>query len=153
MRSCILFTLLLATVITAADAMRSEASAQSAKKPRAQSVALQMDEKEVRRSVFSGNEVRIGMLYAVDAGCEGTPLADVRVVRQPAKGELSFREMSGVVELKKNSPRARCNGTPIKGVGVFYRSREDFTGTDRMQIEVDYKVGLLRRYTLIVDVR
>jgi hypothetical protein len=152
MANCISRALLGVAILAAAGAS-SAALAQSGKKSRAQSVTLQSTEKELRRSVFSGNEVRLGVLWGVEANCEGTPLADVRVFKQPANGDLSFRETSSVVELKKESARAHCNGRPINGVAVFYKSREDFTGTERMEIEVDYKIGLIRRYSLIVSVR
>jgi hypothetical protein len=152
MRKCI-FRDVLTLAIVGVVFTSAEAMAQSTKKPRPQNVTLQMNERELWRSVFSGNEVQLGMLWAVQANCNAAPLADVRVIKQPSNGELSFRELRSVVELKKESPRAHCNGTPITGVGVFYKSQEDFTGTERMQIEVDYKVGLIRRYSLIVSVR
>ena len=152
MRSCV-FGALSFILIFGTAGVSSDAHSQSHKKPKPQNVTLQSNEMELRRSVFSGNEVRLGVLWAVEANCDGTPLPDVRVVKQPSNGELSFREIRSVVELKKDSPRAHCNGKPVNGVGVFYKSGEDFSGTERMQIEVDYKIGLIRRFSLIVSVR
>jgi hypothetical protein len=152
MRRCI-FRDVLVLALAGSVLNSGEALSQSTKKPRPQGVTLRIDERELRRSVFSGNEVQLGIFWAVQANCDAAPLADVRVVEQPSNGDLSFREVRSVVELKKESRRAHCNGTPITGVGVFYKSREDFTGHEKMQIDVDYKVGLIRRYSLIVSVR
>jgi hypothetical protein len=139
--------------IAAALAATGQAWSQSAKKSKAVIAPLQSAGKEVRRAVFSGNEVRLGMLWAVEENCQGAPVPDVRILKQPPNGELTFREMDSVIELRKDNVRARCNGKPITGVGVFYKSRSDYTGMERMEIEVDYKIGLLRRYTFVINVR
>lgn len=118
-----------------------------------QIAALDTTNAEVRRSVFSGNELRLTYFYTVNSDCSSGPLVDVRVVKPPANGELSFQELRSRVEFKKDHFRAHCNGKLVDAIGAFYTSRDNFTGTDKMQIEVDYKTGFVRRYSLIIDVR
>jgi hypothetical protein len=36
---------------------------------------------------------------------------------------------------------------------MFYKSNEDFTGQDRITVDIDFKTGVIRRYLVIVDVR
>lgn len=136
-------------VVVAIGATSSEAG----KKAKPEIAALEMTGSQFRRSVFSGNEARIAQFWTVNADCSSGPLVDVRVVKSPSNGQVSFQEVRSIVELKKEHQRAHCNEKPVDAVGMFYTSREDFTGTDKMQIEVDYKSGFVRRYSIIVDVR
>lgn len=128
------------------------ASSEPAKKPRAQKASVTPTEFELRRSVFSGNEMRFAPLYYVNADCSSTP-PDFRVVKPPANGEITFQEVSAIVELRKDAQRAHCNGKPAQGIAMFYKSNEDFTGQDRITVDIDFKTGVIRRYLVIVDVR
>jgi len=139
----------LAAAVVGALGAAGDASAQSGKSKRA---AVESSETPLRLSVFSGNEVRLAVLNWVNADCSPTR-PDVRVSRQPAHGELTFREVRTVVELKAGTPRAHCNGKPTTGIGVFYTSREDFNGEEKLALDVDYQIGLVRRYSITVDVR
>jgi len=138
-----------AAAVIGAMVAAGDASSQSGKKKRA---AVESSDTPVRRSVFSGNEVRLAVLNWVNADCS-LVRPDVRVSKQPSHGELTFKEVRTVVELQKSSPRAHCNGKPVTGIGVFYTSREDFTGEEKMALDVDYQIGEVRRYSITVDVR
>ena len=129
------------------------ATSQAAPKGKTELAALDATSLEVRRSVFSGNELRLTHFYTVNPDCSSGPLVDVRVVKPPANGEMTFQEVRSRVELKKDHQRAHCNGKPVDAVAASYKSRENFTGTDKMQIDVDYKNGVVRRYSVTVDVR
>jgi len=128
-------------------------AAPAAQKGKAQVAALTTTTAEVRRSAFSGNEVSLAGFYTVNTDCSSGSLVDVRVVKPPANGEVTFQEVRTQAEFQKDHVRARCNGKPVDAVKVLYRSHESFTGTDRMQIEVDYKNGRVRRYSVVIDVR
>jgi hypothetical protein len=116
-------------------------------------VTLSFSETEVRRAAFSGNESRLGVFYSVGPDCVGGAIPDIRLVRPPANGEVSFQETRTSADFDKESRRANCNGKPVDGVVMNYRSREGYSGTDRFQIEVDYKAGVVRGYSVIVNVR
>jgi hypothetical protein len=124
-----------------------------AQKAKQQLAAVDMARSEVRRSVFSGNEMQVGQFWTVKPDCSSGPLVDIRIVKAPSHGDVSLQESRSVVELKKEHARAHCNGKSVDALGMFYISKGDFTGTDKMQIEVDYKVGLVRRISIIVNVR
>ena len=128
------------------------ATAQAAQKGK-QLAALDTTNTEVRRSGFSGNEIKLTYFYTVNPDCSSGPLVDVRIVKPPAHGEISFQELRSIVEYKKDHFRAHCNGKMVDSVGAVYTSRDDFTGIDKIQIEVDYKTGQVRRYSLTIDVR
>jgi hypothetical protein len=118
-----------------------------------QVAALDTPNLEVRRAGFSGNEIKLTYFYTVNSDCSSGPLVDVRIVKPAAHGEMRFEEVRSKVELRKDHLRAHCNGKLVDAVGARYTSRDDFTGTDKVQIEVDYKTGFVRRYSLIIDVR
>ena len=87
------------------------------------------------------------------AAGDSSAAANEAPVKPPANGEITFQEVRAHVEYPKEHFRAHCNGKVVDAVKALYASREDFTGTDRMQIEVDYKTGYVRRYSVIMDVR
>src|SRR5262245_16292174 len=105
-----------AAAVVGAMVAAGDASSQSGKSKKA---AVTSSDLPVRRSVFSGNEVQLALLHHVNQDC--SPVRpDVRVAKQPSNGELTFKEVRTVIELRKQSPRAHCNGKPITGIGVFY---------------------------------
>jgi hypothetical protein len=138
-----------AAAVIGAMIAAGNASAQSGKSKRA---AVESSDVPVRRSVFSGNEVQLAVLNWVNPDCSPTR-PDVRVSKQPSHGDLAFKEVRTVVELKTGSPRAHCNGKPTTGIGVFYTSREDFNGEEKLALDVDYQTGFVQRYSITVDVR
>jgi hypothetical protein len=149
-RLSVLIGLLLAMVMVGAILVAGEASSQSQKK--SQKANLQSTESEVRRSVFSGNELRLGVHWSVNPDCT-TQLVDARIAKGPSNGEIVFKETKAVIELSRNSPRAHCNGRSATGVGLFYTSRDEFAGQEKFMIDIDYKTGLVHRFNYVVDVR
>ncbi len=107
----------------------------------------------VRASVFSGNESRIGILANVNSRCQSEDLPDVKVARKPAKGELRLDTTPVVIGVTRASAYWRCNGKEVEMVGVFYKANEGFVGDDRIVVDVDYKIGQVRRVTYVVKVR
>jgi hypothetical protein len=143
---CTGFSAVLAMTAVAAD----QAVAQSKKAKKAD---LNTTELQVRRSVFSGNELQALKLWWVNADCSPGELPDARVVRAASNGEVSFQEVRTAVDLPKGTARSHCNGKPVNALAMVYKSRDDFVGEDNIVIDVDFKLGLLRRYSVKVDVR
>jgi hypothetical protein len=109
---------------------------------------------DFRRSVFSGNEARLFEFGWVRYDCTG-PIADIRIVKPPSHGEVRFEEAISVISLVKGSSilEERCNGKPLDVVRLFYKSQERFVGPDEVVLDVDTKMGKVRRYTFAIDVR
>src|SRR5262245_60829072 len=100
-------------------------TAQAAQKGK-QLAALDTTSSEVRRSVFSGNELRLTYFYTVNSDCSSGPLVDVRIAKAPAHGDIKFQETRARVELKKDHFRAHCNGKQVDSVSALYTSHDDF---------------------------
>jgi hypothetical protein len=150
MRNLVFRTALTTAVVGAVLAFG--ATSQAAPKGK-QVAALDTTNQEVRRSGFSGNEIKLTYFYTVNSDCTSGPLVDVRVVKPPTHGEMKFEEVRSRVEYPKDHFRAHCNGKLVDAVGVRYTSNDDYTGSEKVQIEVDYKTGFVRRYSLTIDVR
>jgi hypothetical protein len=134
-------------------AIVSASIAHSAPKAKVHRASVQATESEVRRSGFSGNEMQLGLFWWVNPDCSSSQRPDVRIVKAPSHGEMTFKEVFSVVEIRGGHPRARCNGQPVAAVGMFYTSNEDFTGQERLTVDIDYRDGSVRRQTVVVDVR
>ena len=103
--------------------------------------------------VFSGNEARIGRIYNVLADCSSGPRPDVRIVKPPENGTFHAEAAQWPVDERAGSPRANCNGKIVDATVLTYKSNDDFVGEDKVTIDVDYKLGAIRRFTWIIDVR
>jgi hypothetical protein len=141
-------TFVLASVV----ALTGGAWAQSSKKNAPQKASLTFGDTELRKQAFSGNNVQIGTLWTLDIDCK-SPQPDIRIVKAPKNGEATFQEIRVAAALPEKHARAHCNGKMANGVQVYYQSREDYSGTEEFKIEVDYKLGFVRSYTVYINVR
>jgi hypothetical protein len=106
----------------------------------------------VKRSLFSGSESRVAELGWLSADCS-TSTPDIRVVRNPSHGEVRFEEAKSVVSADKSALQKQCHGKPIEALRVYYKANSDFTGSDSFSLDVDTKLGFVKRYTFTMDVR
>lgn len=104
-------------------------------------------------STFSGNESRIHAIYLLLSNCATSGRPDVRIAKKPENGEIRFDPIKIPANAKAGSALAHCNGKEVDALGVFYKSKDNFIGEDRISLDVDYKSGFIHRYSYIVDVR
>jgi len=132
----------------------SAAAAQDSKKPAAKAdIARPIPETDFNRDAFSGNEIRLATMNSVNADCTSGPVPVLRIVTAPQNGEQRLEEITIPVDRKEGAPRASCNGKPVQAIGVFYKSKADFTGKDNIVIDVDFKTGVVRRFNYKITVR
>ena len=55
--------------------------------------------------------------------------------------------------IRGGETQKRCNGKPLEAVYLYYKSHDNFVGKDKIILDVDPKIGRVRRYTFTVDVR
>jgi hypothetical protein len=144
---------LLACVAIAELLMAGPAWSQATQKARFQKAAIDATPWEARRSVFSGNEMRLGAFGTLNSDCSSGSLPDIRLVKSPASGEISFEETRSIVGVRPTHPWRVCNGLQYDTIRMSYKSRDDFVGKDRVIIDIDFKNGNVRRLTLLIDVR
>jgi hypothetical protein len=105
------------------------------------------------REAFSGSEFRIAALGHVRTDCSGGALPEVRVVTPPGSGDIRQEPVKVPVSHQKSHPRAHCNGKIVDTVAVFYKSKSDFAGADKVVLDVDFKVGVIKRFVYAINIR
>ncbi|HEX5213078.1 MAG TPA: hypothetical protein VFW22_15240 [Pseudolabrys sp.] len=106
----------------------------------------------VNRSLFGGSESGLYDFGWLKPDCS-TEFADVWIVRPPESGDIRFEEATSVVAGEKTDVQRLCHGKSGKVVRLFYKSKDNFTGRDRFVLDVDTKLGFVKRYAFTVDVR
>src|SRR3982750_3310317 len=82
-------------------ALAAPAFAQSEAK-RTAVVIPAVEERSFKKNVFAGNEARIAAMNVLNADCTAVAVPDVRVVTQPAKGELRLETLQIAIDRDKN---------------------------------------------------
>jgi hypothetical protein len=107
---------------------------------------------QVKRALFSGSESHIHNFLGLYADCTSTT-ADVRIVKPPTKGEIRFEE-SRQTFFPGDAPfRRACAGKPIDTVRMYYKANDKAEGKDTFLLDVDTKLGAVKRYAFTVDIR
>jgi hypothetical protein len=107
----------------------------------------------VSRSVLGANESRIAAMNYVNADCSPGPLPVLRIVTPPKNGDFRLEELSIALNRPPGNARAKCNGTPVQAVGVFYKAKPEYAGDDAMVIDVDFRHGSVKRFIYAISVR
>jgi hypothetical protein len=143
-----------ATLVMALMATTGPAAAQSQQRfGKKAIVRTDVPELSLRRHLFSGNEARIHAMHYVNSDCTSGQLPAIRIVTKPANGELRFEEIKFAVERKPGTLLFHCNGKIVDAVGVFYKSRPSYVGSDHVVLEVDYRRGTVNRFNFSIQVR
>jgi hypothetical protein len=110
-------------------------------------------ETRVDSSVFKGNEARIAALNYVNADCSSGPVPALRIITPPTNGAYRLDETSIPIDRRPDNSRTACNGKPVSAVAVYYSAKAEFTGSDEMVIDVDFRNGTVRRFIYAITVR
>jgi hypothetical protein len=105
-----------------------------------------------KRSLFSGSESRVAELGWLSPDCI-TSTPEIRVVKTPSHGELRFEEAKTVVSADQTALQKQCHGKSIDALRVYYKASADYTGEDAFTIDVDTKLGFVKRYAFTMDIR
>src|SRR5262245_20484655 len=98
-----------------------------------------------KRSLFGDTESRVAELGWISPDCT-TSTPDIRVVKAPSHGELRFEEGKAPVSADQTALQKQCHGKPVDTLRVYYKAETDYTGGDAFTIDVDTKLGFVKRY-------
>ena len=141
------------TVAYAILALPAATRAEPKQKEAKATVERKLKETRIKKEVFSGTEFRVAAMNFVNADCSSGPIPDVRIVAQPTNGELRTEQIRHIVDRPPDNVRHHCNGKEVDALGLFYKSRDGFTGRDQITVDVDYKSGRVERYLYDIVVR
>ena len=76
----------------------------------------------------------------------------MRVINQPAHGEVIIREGRDYPNFPRINPRSACNLHQAPGTLVYYRPAPGYTGPDGLDIDIIYASGSngQSRYNVVV---
>jgi len=115
--------------------------------------AQELSTPPVHRIVLSGERVRVGFTYDVDADCSSTGHIKSRLLEQPKNGVVEIVTENGFTAYAKDDPKYKCNEKQSDILAYYYTSREGFKGKDRFVAEVFYPKGAYRKRIFSIDVR
>ena len=119
--------------------------------PGAATGAVAMEDKQLSRTVGSGQEQRIMTHYRFNKSCVET-VPSIIVTSPPRNGTVRHEPVD-VTITDKMTKTASCVGKTIKGVNVFYKSVDGFTGTDSFVYERITSDRYDTAYTVSVEVQ
>jgi hypothetical protein len=105
------------------------------------------------RIALSGERVRIGFSYDLNADCSSKGEVKSRMLEQPKNGVVEMVTEKGFTVYAKDDQKFRCNEKQSDIYSYYYKSREDFKGKDKVVIEVFYPSGTYRKRLFNIDVR
>jgi hypothetical protein len=106
-----------------------------------------------RRTVFTGNEMLMGVFNTLASDCSASVRPDVRIVAPPANGVVRFDAIIAPVERPPSDIRAVCNGKRVISVGIFYKPNKGFVGVDAAALDIDFRQGFVGRFSYDIEVR
>lgn len=106
---------------------------------------------EPQRSMLGGDEIVLATEWQFDANCKSAPLPTIKVRKDSKGGTLSFRESKKTINSGKL--RDTCGTKEVDAVDIVYKARGDFAGTDKVEIDVGYLMGITRKATYTINVR
>lgn len=84
---------------------------------------------------LSGKKIRLYSIYSSNPDCSPRPLGTMRILNAPANGTAEIVVEKGYASYGKEDQRYECNKTLRDVVALYYASRADFSGRDRLSVE------------------
>lgn len=84
----------------------------------------------------SGKAARIGVYINVRPDCTSGPLPTIRLTAPPANGTVTVRKGNVTATNYK-----QCLALQVPAFVAIYRSRNEFSGVDTLELEVKYPSG------------
>ena len=108
-------------------------------------------------SAAPGERVRLGgHLHWTFSTCEMRSIPVVKVLKAPVGGRIESVVEPILVQRVADTRAAHCLGRSIRGVRLFYQSREDWSGADEIEYSLTFppkcKSCINRKFNVIVTV-
>jgi hypothetical protein len=98
-------------------------------------------------SVASGKIVRLVVAPNLKKDCSAGSLPEIKIAGAPKNGQLKT-----TTKKLKTPASYRCPDKEAQVAAVFYKSKADFTGTDRVLIEVKTAEGTIEKQDIRITV-
>ncbi|GEP11533.1 4-aminobutyrate aminotransferase [Methylobacterium gnaphalii] len=98
-------------------------------------------------TVAPGKVKRLVISPNLKKDCSTGPLPEIKIVTAPKNGQLQTK--SGKL---KTPSSYRCPSKEAQAVAVFYKSKNDFTGTDQVLVDLKTADGVVERQDIRITV-
>jgi hypothetical protein len=92
-------------------------------------------------NIKRGDFVRLGPFVSTSSKCAKVGQAKIRLVTAPRGGHVSIGSRPGEISYNEGARFAYCNGRPIAGASVEYRTRPGFAGDDYFSVHLVFGDG------------
>lgn len=107
---------------------------------------------DTAKAVPSGTTQQIDFFASLHPDCSATGTPVVRLIDGPSKGLITTEGGRDFLPFAKGNVRSRCNSRRVSGIKMFYRSADNFIGSDRVRIMI-LSDGTAREAIYTIQVR
>ncbi len=92
-------------------------------------------------NIRRGDFVRLGPFVSTSSQCVRVGQAKIRLVAASRGGHVSIGSRLGEISYNEGARFAYCNGRPVAGASVEYRTRPGFAGEDHFAVHLVFADG------------
>jgi hypothetical protein len=96
----------------------------------------------------SGKDIKIGVYVNIRSDCKSGPLPTIRLTQPPQNGKVTVKKAN----LNATNYK-QCLALDAPAYVAFYRSVNDFSGTDTVVFEVSYPGGRQETQRIVITIR
>ncbi len=89
----------------------------------------------LNKSVSSGKSTRIDTFMGWNNDCSFQTI-DIDVVGSPTSGSARAKVINSKISKAQSGRAGKCLGKSIKGLGLYYKSKSGFHGTDKVKVKM-----------------
>lgn len=115
--------------------------------------SLCAQEKMVVAHVLQGKNTRIYKIYGSNPDCTDIPQGTMRITKHPKHGDVQIVVEKGYTEYPKDDQRYHCNVILRDHTALYYQSKPEFIGTDRVEMEWFGSQGAYSKYVIRIEVK
>ena len=104
------------------------------------------------KSVQSGKKVRIDTFMGWNNDCSFQTI-NIDVVGKPSSGSATANVINSKISRAQAGNAGKCLGRSIKGLGLYYKSRSGFHGTDRLKVKMKVRGQAPVYFNYVIKVR
>ena len=105
------------------------------------------------REVSSGVSKRVAALHSWKLkDCSFDP-PSISIVKKPAFGKLTTKVVHGITVKQGADGSTKCAGRKLPALGVYYRSKPGYKGTDLIMLRLKHKSGRSAIFSYSIRVR
>ena len=121
--------------------------------PCASASAQAVNPTTLQKVVLAGERIMIWGATALNPDCSVMGQTTVKIRKEPRHGKLEIEEENGFPYYAKDNSRFQCNNRQVPMKKIYYTAAENFSGSDKMELEGFFSSGHSRKVLVNVTVK